>query len=207
MVETDNEKVSVLVTQEKWDKSRRLLGNIYACFQPSGHQILPFKKLESAQGYLVYTTRSYPSMVPYLKGIHLTLDSWRDGRDQDGWRSGQKTVGEPFSSTWLEDPDDWLDLTDLKPWTWDKDLGLKTYQEESQGARSDPPTYVKAGSCLNTDIQALMFLMKEPLPHRRTIRSTSCLIVRYGFGDASGVGFGAAFVGEVVTTYCVGEWN
>jgi hypothetical protein len=25
-------------------------------------------------------------MVPYLKGIHLSLDSWRANRDEDGWR-------------------------------------------------------------------------------------------------------------------------
>ena len=26
-------------------------------------------------------------MVPYLKGLHLTLDSWRPNRDEDGWRA------------------------------------------------------------------------------------------------------------------------
>mmetsp|Transcript_6949 Transcript_6949/g.10556 ORF Transcript_6949/g.10556 Transcript_6949/m.10556 type:complete len:98 (+) Transcript_6949:1891-2184(+) len=25
-------------------------------------------------------------MVPFLKGLHLTLDSWREDRDEDGWR-------------------------------------------------------------------------------------------------------------------------
>jgi len=25
-------------------------------------------------------------MVSYLKGIHLTLDRWRDGRDNEGWK-------------------------------------------------------------------------------------------------------------------------
>jgi hypothetical protein len=25
-------------------------------------------------------------MVPYLKGLHLTIDSWRSKRDPDGWR-------------------------------------------------------------------------------------------------------------------------
>jgi hypothetical protein len=28
----------------------------------------------------------YPSMVPYLKGIHSTLDSWRPNRDEEGWK-------------------------------------------------------------------------------------------------------------------------
>jgi hypothetical protein len=25
-------------------------------------------------------------MIPYLKGLHLTIDSWRPNRDEDGWR-------------------------------------------------------------------------------------------------------------------------
>ena len=29
---------------------------------------------------------TYPSLVPYFKGIHLTLDSWRENRDAEGWR-------------------------------------------------------------------------------------------------------------------------
>jgi hypothetical protein len=33
----------------------------------------------------VHLQRVYPTIAPYLKGIHLTLDSWRPGRDADGW--------------------------------------------------------------------------------------------------------------------------
>ena len=28
----------------------------------------------------------YPSLVPYLKGFHLTLETWRPDRDPDGWK-------------------------------------------------------------------------------------------------------------------------
>ena len=45
---------------------------------------LDFRKLERDRGYLVYISRTYRSMVPYLKGIHQTLDSWRSGRNEDG---------------------------------------------------------------------------------------------------------------------------
>jgi hypothetical protein len=31
-------------------------------------------------------------MVPYLKGVHLTLDSWREGRREDGWKRSQKEM-------------------------------------------------------------------------------------------------------------------
>ena len=44
------------------------------------------KSLERKRGFLIYVTRTYPSMVPYLKGIHLTLVGWRQGRDDEGWK-------------------------------------------------------------------------------------------------------------------------
>jgi len=36
---------------------------------------LEFKTLESHRGFLVYIARTYPMINPYLKGIHLSLDS------------------------------------------------------------------------------------------------------------------------------------
>jgi hypothetical protein len=47
---------------------------------------LDLKSLESKQGFLIYVTRTYPSSVPYLKGMHLMLDSWRPNRDTEGWK-------------------------------------------------------------------------------------------------------------------------
>jgi hypothetical protein len=48
---------------------------------------IPHKELEFCRGFLVYVTRTYGSMVPYLKDVYHTLDSWRSGRDADGWKS------------------------------------------------------------------------------------------------------------------------
>ena len=48
-----------------------------------------FKEMERRRGFLLYVTRTYPSMVPYLKGIHLTLDSWRPQRDMEGWKDSR----------------------------------------------------------------------------------------------------------------------
>ena len=31
-------------------------------------------------------------MKPYLKGIHQTLDSWRKGRDKDGWKLSRREL-------------------------------------------------------------------------------------------------------------------
>jgi hypothetical protein len=36
-------------------------------------------------------------LVPYLKGIHLTLDSWRPNWDDDGWKISVNTLEEKFA--------------------------------------------------------------------------------------------------------------
>ena len=53
---------------------------------------LEFKVLESWRGYLIYVSRTFPVMVPYLKGIHQTLDSWRPNRGADGWKLKQRDI-------------------------------------------------------------------------------------------------------------------
>jgi hypothetical protein len=47
---------------------------------------IPQKHFLSVRGFLVYVSMTYPSIEPYMKGIHLTADSWRDNRDEEGWR-------------------------------------------------------------------------------------------------------------------------
>ena len=36
-------------------------------------------------------------MVPYLKSIHQTLDSWRPGRDADGWKLSLEELREFYA--------------------------------------------------------------------------------------------------------------
>jgi hypothetical protein len=64
---------------------------------------LSHKELLSDRGFLVYVTRTYPAMVPYLKGFHLTIEMWQGSRDTEGWKlppRGDSSVGssESFSS-------------------------------------------------------------------------------------------------------------
>jgi hypothetical protein len=77
--------VAVLASQDKWDKMKAIckfwLGQL-----TNGIMALDFKQLQSDRGFLVYATQAYPSMKPYLKGFHLLLETWRGGRDTEGWR-------------------------------------------------------------------------------------------------------------------------
>jgi hypothetical protein len=63
--------VKVLVNQEKWDKTKRLLTAL-TCELAKGDW-LNFWYLESARGFMIYVSRTYRPMVPFLLGIHHTL--------------------------------------------------------------------------------------------------------------------------------------
>ena len=41
-------------------------------------------RLKSIGGFLVYGSITYRDINPYLKGLHLTLDTWIPHRDEEG---------------------------------------------------------------------------------------------------------------------------
>ena len=67
-------KVVLLVSQMKWDRGKAIVKRIQDELLLKGY--LNFKELERDRGFLIYLSRTYKSMCPYLKGIHQTLDSW-----------------------------------------------------------------------------------------------------------------------------------
>ena len=175
VISTDSEQVLVEVAQDKWDKTKKYLDWIVKNYcEEDG---IPFKQLERIRGFLVYTTRTYPAMVPYLKGIHLTLDGWRKHRDPEGW----KYIG-------------------IK---WEEDEGLEDLLEEDVDG---PPDKVMPVPRLKADIEALQFLTSPELAPKRIIRSKKVISVVYGFGDASGKGFGTGVKIEGELFYRFGEW-
>ena len=144
---------------------------------------IPFKSVESHRGYLVYVTRSYPATVPYLKGIHLTLDGWREGRDDEGWGVQQAVMEK---------------LQEREPAASGRE------QSEKAGA----PTMVKAVPQLQDDMDALAQLFQSETPVKRRARPSNTAIGIYGFGDASGLGFGSTLQTKDGTLhYRLGEWS
>jgi hypothetical protein len=77
--------VMVLTSQEKWDQLKAICLNWLGIIG-GGKTELEFERLRSDQGFLVYVTQAYPGMKPYLKGFNLSLETWREGRDEDGWK-------------------------------------------------------------------------------------------------------------------------
>ncbi len=43
-------------------------------------------ELRSDKGFMVHVTQAYPGMKPYLKGFHLSMETWRGGWDVEGWK-------------------------------------------------------------------------------------------------------------------------
>ena len=54
-------------------------------------------------------------MALYLKGFHLSLNSWRDGRDTEGWRvrPGQPSINIDTQPTGAEKPED-LEMVEVQ---------------------------------------------------------------------------------------------
>jgi len=53
------------------------------------------KPLEKIRGFLNYVMQVYPAMIPYLRGFHGTLDSWRTNRTADGFDKRVNSELEP----------------------------------------------------------------------------------------------------------------
>jgi hypothetical protein len=137
--------------------------------------VFDFKTLEKQRGFLVYVTRTYPALVPFLKGIHLTVDSRRKNRDFEGW----KVVDELAAH-----------LNDDSPDPYDNHLDT-----------------VRAVPRLKDDVNSLLQLFASARPPRRIPRSRHVLAVWYGYGDASGGGFGSTFTAIDGLEYTYGVWG
>ena len=75
---TSNKEVSIIVTQVKLVKTRSLVLELETLMR---EYRLPHKRLECIRGLLIYVARTFKWMTPYLKGLHLTINGWRERRE------------------------------------------------------------------------------------------------------------------------------
>ena len=189
IVETsDTTGIKVSISQEKWDKTRSYLLELLAALSDR-NVLLNHKRLMSIRGFLVYVSRTYPAMVPYLKGLHLTIENWRTGRDAEGW----KVIG----------PQEERDASDIDEEHLESEGTFLT----SAVKNPSPPTLVRAVPRLVDDLSCLMELFSTATPVKRLVRPTAVWVVRYGFVDASGSGLGASFQRSDGLSYRVGMWG
>jgi hypothetical protein len=82
----------IKISQAKWDRLRMTL--TWFADLVRRKQKAPRKAVLKKRGYLVYCTITYPFITPYMKSIHLSLEVYRQSKDEDGWERDQ-TKNEP----------------------------------------------------------------------------------------------------------------
>jgi hypothetical protein len=174
--------VCVRSPKEKWIRAKttitQLQQDLHSC-QQDGSLTLALAPLESARGFLVHMQQVYPSINPYLKGLHLTIDSWRDNRDSEGWKA------KPAQEYWEDQPHDW----------------------EHPQPIHDRPAYVQPVPRYAADLEALRCLVAPEEPPLRYVQQNKLVTAIYGFVDASASGFGSSFTAPQGTYYTYGVWG
>jgi hypothetical protein len=213
-VAVHDECVWVYVSDQKWSKAKLFISELTQLLEEGS--AINHKFLERGRGFMVYFCRTYTSMTPYLKGIHLTLDSWRQGRDGDGWKvvkHGARHGNKKLQLRVIEEEEDYLidqfesvehpDVIEEPP----DPIALIDLEEEVENPNT-PPSMVSEVSRLKNDVHTLStFLAAERAPWR-FIRGNKVGIVHYGFGDASKAGFGATIQeGSRGIWYRLGVWS
>jgi hypothetical protein len=119
---------------------------------------------------------TFIEMTPFLKGFYLTLNLWRDKRDDD-WKMCNKT--------WMMCLVSQLENGSISGLEFDKQIN-------SQDKRTCP-IHVTASTCLGDDVRALFALFVPLNVPEVNLRSKEIVTVIYGFGYALGTGWGTTF--------------
>ena len=184
VVWTSNNGIVVMTTQEKWDKAKLQLQWIADNIDNTNG--MDHKTLERIRGFMVYVSQTYPSLVPYLKGLHATIDSWRYGRTRSGFKMSPNNIS----------TDHELDAV-----KWEDKLGM------TKLSKSQPATVMPVERFRN-DLICLQTLTSEASPPHRLVRMSDQVKVIYGFGDASKHGFGASIELSTKQLYWrFGQWR
>ena len=54
----------------------------------------------------MYVSMTYECVVPFLKGLHLTADAWRPGRNREGWKKRKFGTSPPVLPSSAPIPDE-----------------------------------------------------------------------------------------------------
>ena len=180
---TKDDSVYVTCTQQKWEKAKSIISRWKEAVVTQQSRSVNAAQMEKDVGFLVYLSRTFPAMFPYLKGFYLSLNSWRTGRNDDGWRYSM--------AEWRAA----LELDDDVPSYKVQEFAKRTTPTQ---IHSDRPSLVDVAPRLAQDIQALESLLAAEEPAHRLVRGDKVNSAKFAFGDASGSGFGSSW--EVLGT-------
>ena len=177
IIHSDQDLVTVLVSEEKWDKTKRWIS--WVLDHVDKQEGIPYKELLSCRGFLIYVSRTYRPFKPYLRGLHKTIDSWRPFRDRDGWKLMQSVIDAKLSDGYTPDPDN----------------------------HQEPLKYIQPLPRLKKDFEILQDLTIPEAPPKVIRRRRGTASAVYGFGDSSGKGFGNAIEVRGQSYAEFGEWS
>ena len=186
--------VFVTVSKKKWNRARDIIIKWSTTINESEElPMLKYSELESDIGFLIHLSMSYPMIKPFLRGFYLTLNSWRDGRDRDGWKIPEKSY-----KLFLElgrRGDEFDDYNDM-------------YKVSTSKSESQAPEKVQAQELMKEHLHILVEMFSAEEPVLRLVRGSSILEVLYIFGDASGLGFGSSWLSnKKEVKYRFGVWG
>ena len=80
-----------MVTENKRNKEKEMITNFSLQFDSYiARTYFLLKDIEQKTSFLVHLDITYPLIIPSLRGIYLKVNSWRPGRDQDGWNISKR---------------------------------------------------------------------------------------------------------------------
>jgi hypothetical protein len=206
VVEADvNAGLYVTITQQKWDKVKSIIERYVILInsnENAAEDVMIIRKLlEQDVGFLVHVFMTFENLRPFLKGFYLTLNGWRFDRNEEGWKLG-KSDWEDMAIDLLGDDDQW------------EFIKHEAKEKQSGVLSTDGPPMVKMMNRMKRDLEVLKSMFASSTPSRRLVRGKAIARILYGFGDASGAGFGASWskpfqTGSHITTmrYRFGRWG
>ena len=192
----EGEGLYVLSMKEKWLKAKRIINNLFDWIVTEGNALLDYKSLESSVGFLCHVSRTYPIIFPYLKGFYNTLNNWRCDRNEDGWKISKTAWLELLAGEISFESED-----DIHMSFDDRRRKFRKSQE------SEHPEKVQHVPRMKSDLEALKILFAPENPTHRLVRGFSICSALFGFGDASGGGFGSSWQAKIGISYRYGTWS
>ena len=167
----------VTCTQKKWIKAKAIIAHWQEEVCENKSRLVNTAQMECDVGFLVHLSRTFPAIFPYLKGFYLSLNSWRKGRNDEGWKYSMA---------------EWRAAMEL-------DDDLPSYQVMREAKKVHPgqshidrPELVDVVPQLGMDLKAIGELLRGEEPVHRLVRGDKVRSDKFAFGDASGGGFGSS---------------
>jgi hypothetical protein len=180
VVSTSSTNIRCSVSQEKWDKAKRLIKAFWDGIKVAKADVdsnslieveLHYKDLEITKGFLVHLSMTFDWLTHHLKGLHLSLADHLPGRDNEGWKL---TEVELLS---------YLSFKVEKGLMTQEEVNDLIKQEDSKVVTPVPKT-VKLTQHLRDDLFALKEFFELPVPQQIRARRQSVHLLLYGFADA-----------------------